>query len=86
MEEQAVPAGAPGGIGGEVGVVDSRSAALAGGVGPGAQALEGPVDTIQHLRRLRQFGFVPLFHGGQSTAGRPASVSFGVAEAVAGGI
>jgi len=55
-------------VGGEVGAVDSRSAALAGGIGSGAQALEGAVDVVEHLGGLRQFGFVPLFHEGQSTA------------------
>lgn len=27
-----------------------------------AQPLQGSIDVIEHLRRLRQFGFVALFH------------------------
>ena len=66
-----LPAGASGGVGGEVGAVDRLPTVFAGGVGSGAQALQSTVDVVEHLGGPRQLGLVPLFHKG--TVPRPSA-------------
>ena len=64
-----VRAGSVGRIGGQNDVADGRAAHFARVVGALAQPFQGPVNVVEHLRRLCQFGFVALFHRGKSTAG-----------------